>query len=403
MDDRRFDSLVKALAAGRSRRALFKGVFGLGGATLIGGALLADEADAARRPAPTQTPPKCPGQQTWNGLACACPSGLDRCGPDCCNASGIPDTPSYSECCDGACCYGHCYGEELCCEYPLVFCEAQNECCGPDQNQCCGSMGCCDHECCPVAGGAGACCEAPNAKCCAGDACIPADGCCTDEDCGSGCQTCQGHVCRDDNSQCAGCLACKEDQCVPDVTFCADDGDVCTDVVCNEDGSCSYPKDCTNATNCCDDAPACYAGTCNQSSGQCDFSELDCKNYPGSDPNFCCSTGEGQLCGDDGKCYVPCAETNESCESMACCDSGEKCYDIEGEASFCQECIGNGVPCGVACFACCGGTSYSFPPAPLVMFCGTCKPLGAICTGTGQCCDGVFCGPGVCIPDPTDL
>src|SRR5690606_10670056 len=121
-------------------------------------------------------------------------SSPDVCGPDCCSESvAFPNTAAYSECCDNACCFGHCYGEELCCQYPNVFCEAQNECCFPGMNQCCGSMGCCDHECCPVGEGGGACCEAPNSKCCAGDACIPADGCCSDDECAGGCQRCVGH------------------------------------------------------------------------------------------------------------------------------------------------------------------------------------------------------------------
>ena len=36
MDDRRFDSFAKALAEGKSRRTVLKGLLGLGGAALAG-------------------------------------------------------------------------------------------------------------------------------------------------------------------------------------------------------------------------------------------------------------------------------------------------------------------------------------------------------------------------------
>ena len=64
MDDRRFDSLVKSLAGGASRRAVLKGLLGLGGAAAVGGTLLEGPAEAARRPTPTPTPLRCPGNQT---------------------------------------------------------------------------------------------------------------------------------------------------------------------------------------------------------------------------------------------------------------------------------------------------------------------------------------------------
>jgi hypothetical protein len=63
---------------------------------------------AARRPAPTPRPVTCPGIQVWNGVACTCPGGLFKCGPDCCGAFG--------QCCDHACCGEGlvCGAEEIC-------------------------------------------------------------------------------------------------------------------------------------------------------------------------------------------------------------------------------------------------------------------------------------------------
>jgi hypothetical protein len=42
MEDLRFDSLVKAVAMGASRRRVLKGLLGLGGVSLIGSATLGD-------------------------------------------------------------------------------------------------------------------------------------------------------------------------------------------------------------------------------------------------------------------------------------------------------------------------------------------------------------------------
>ena len=53
MDDRRFDSLVKALAEGKNRRSVLKGLLGLGGAALVGSTVLEADSEAARRPTPT--------------------------------------------------------------------------------------------------------------------------------------------------------------------------------------------------------------------------------------------------------------------------------------------------------------------------------------------------------------
>ena len=63
MDDRRFDSLTRALAQGTSRRTLIKGLLGLGGIAAAG-VVVRNEgpAEAAVRRTPTPTPVRCPGQ-----------------------------------------------------------------------------------------------------------------------------------------------------------------------------------------------------------------------------------------------------------------------------------------------------------------------------------------------------
>lgn len=367
MEDRRFDALVKSLASGASRRSLLKGALGLGGAALGGGVLQERGADAARRPTPTPKPVSCPGAQTWNGTQCKCPTGLSECGPDCCNPTGIPDTPNYSECCDNACCYGHCYGEELCCEYPLVFCAAQNECCGPSDNQCCGSMGCCDHACCPAPGGGSACCEGDTPKCCPDDSCIPEDGCCTDADCGGGCQSCIGHVCTDDRSNCPngvdGCYDCVSDVCQKNTAYCSD-GDDCTSDLCSDEGFCSNPFSCTS-DSCCDDGDACTNNVCDTGSGVC------------SNPFYCTSDGccdSDHKC-KDGACVPKCVGDGSGCDSDDDCCEGS-CWDL---------------PTGGVCFVC----LPDFTPCAAIPVPGACD----------HCCNyamGVICSPiEVCWPEST--
>src|SRR5215207_3499312 len=137
MDDRKFDSLVKSLAAGSSRRSVLKGILGLGGAALAGGTLLDGESEAARRPSPTPTPVQCPGNQIPSGGTCVCPPAVPiKCGPDCCVTA--------AQCCDQACCQAgtQCVAEEICCPPPpgstLACLSAQGTCC---TTECVGTSG----------------------------------------------------------------------------------------------------------------------------------------------------------------------------------------------------------------------------------------------------------------------
>jgi hypothetical protein len=376
MDDRRFDTLTKALASGTSRRTLFKGLLGLGGVAAIGGALRDDGVDAARRPTPTPTPVRCPGQQVPVGGVCTCPPAVpEKCGSDCCNPAGIG--PVHSECCDNACCFGVCYGEELCCDFPLVFCEAVNECCGPEDNQCCGAEGCCDTACCPVADGSAACCEGDTPRCCGGDACIPADGCCTDDEC-PGCQSCENHICVDNQAECPGCTDCVNAECVTNNANC-DDGSACTSNVCNRDGSCTYNFNCNLAAGCCDDGSPCTNNVCG-TDGQC--------SYPFYCTSDACCTG-GQLCDEStGACFTPCAGEQQSCVDVACCAG--VCFGIpDVTPEICFSCIpstfeGIPVPCLGFCQYCC---NYDY-----LGFCVDCNPpLNSCQADPNSCCDGLCC------------
>lgn len=109
MDDRHFDTITKSLATIRSRRAMLKGLFGLGASAVTASSFMRRDAVAARRPTPTPKPDTCPLGQTFIDGQCTCSDPLEEtCGPECC--------PKHTtECCDNACCFGTCYSEELCC------------------------------------------------------------------------------------------------------------------------------------------------------------------------------------------------------------------------------------------------------------------------------------------------
>jgi hypothetical protein len=364
MDDRRFDSLAKSLAQGASRRTVLKGLLGLSGVAVASGGLLTGQARAARRPnTPTPAPIRCPGGQRASGNSCVCvDSNLSTCGPACCNDHVASGTQAYSECCDNACCHGQCYGEELCCAWPNLFCEAQNECCTPDKHQCCGSQGCCDTECCPAANGAALCCEGETPRCCAGDTCIPAEGCCSDAECG-GCQSCQDHICVDNSDNCVGCLDCQQGSCLADDASC-DDGDPCTIDTCNAaDGSCAHTFDCTLV----DDGSCCPGERCDATSGGCEPIVCAHIGEACTDPDDCCS----KVCtggGSGGRCI--CLPDGSLCESDAQCCEGGPCVRSDPTAQF--------------------GNCAS-----------VCNPVNAACATNGECCSTICSGAGncICLPD----
>jgi hypothetical protein len=222
MEGRRFDALTRALASGRSRRQLLKVALGMGGVSLGAAAVASTgdrETEAARRPTPTPRPPVCPGRQVPINGVCSCPLGNTKCGAECC-----PD--GKAECCDGACCYGSCYGEELCCPTGHVMCEGQcvAECCTSED---CPERSSCDSEthlcvCDPDCFG----------RTCGDDGCGGSCGSCgQNEDCVEcNCQCipqCEGRECGDDScgGSCGDCeqgLVCSGGQCIDCVPVCTE-------------------------------------------------------------------------------------------------------------------------------------------------------------------------------------
>lgn len=364
MDDRRFDSLVKALAEGSSRRSLLKGLLGLGGVAVAGSSLRESNVEAARRPTPTPKPPTCPGKQTPQGGQCVCIAppapGTQKCGPDCCNPTGVG--PLHSECCDNACCYGHCFGEELCCptdNYCPGANRAQDLCC-PDGERCCGA-GASGNVCVDLA--AGQCCST-------GDCGSPGPGECARE-CVAG--LCVPVVCSEGQICCEG--ACVSSQ---SFVACPSDPAGCCDLSAGE--------------NCCGAGGCCPGNLCNEIGGVCcEPGERACgtgENACCEPPLQCCGSGSASVCCQPGFCLG----------GNVCCSGGE-------------------IPCGSACCLSgqCNQESYQCcPPGTTPCVNGCCAPdpcEGVVCGSCEHCdaglcadnldftaCDSGYCRNGICHP-----
>ncbi len=426
LDDRRFDSLVKAVAAGASRRSVLKGMLGLGGAALVGSAALEPGADAARRPTPTPKPVRCPGRQIPQNGQCVCPGDVpQKCGPDCCTGNSVvAPNPGHSECCDNACCFGTCYGEELCCPTNQVAVGGQLM--PPIAVLCPGSN---------------VCCYAPNV--CVEDACQPPSHCETNEDCGD-CETCntQTGQC---NSLCTSqlpvcCVNGFGEYCIPEGETCCSSPSDCTepcsycndvvrycvdrcdgtDICCegtNGDDCCTADR-CVAGQGCCDEGSvACGGSCCNTAEHYC-TAEGQCECKPGTEPcselpGGCCPTGQCNAaftCCPDGT--SPCGSTccdraTETCDAAGSCVCQPGLIECSGECIEAQCCGTDISPCvargfNADCVACSSGTcawvntwqkcrttGTAFDGWCNGGLCLACIPYGSTgCTMDSQCCNG---------------
>ncbi|MGD9712110.1 MAG: hypothetical protein AB7V46_08610, partial [Thermomicrobiales bacterium] len=117
MDDKKFDSLAKLVGKGASRRTVFKGLFGLGGAAIAGG-VSSDGVDARGiGTSPTSSP--------VTTASCQLPRQL--CGGVCCDAG---------KCKDGHCCPNttDVWCGNACC--PNGLCTDDGDCCTAGQKVC---------------------------------------------------------------------------------------------------------------------------------------------------------------------------------------------------------------------------------------------------------------------------
>lgn len=341
MDDRRFDALTRSLASGQNRRTLLKGLFGLGGA--VASSTLVSGAKAARRPPPTPKPLSCPGQQTAVGGQCICEvpraPGTQKCGPDCCNPAGIG--AAHSECCDNACCYGACYGEELCCPYPRAFCPITGECC-PEGWTCCPDYGC-----------------------------ISPEQCCTAENCPL--QDCLAAVCPADH------FCAYVDNCLSGGAACCE-APICSRSDCLPDGNCADPvPDCRNGGP--DGADCCGDLTCNPNNGEC-CQPLTCASVPA----HTCPSNFPDGCGGVLDCSGVCDE-RLTCLGGGCANTSTTCY-----TSYCADSVLGACNQGSGG----GGVCINRLNGSLQCVSGVYSTTGQCgdCTSDADCLDpGDFCSP----------
>ncbi|HET9659156.1 MAG TPA: hypothetical protein VFP05_02425 [Thermomicrobiales bacterium] len=362
MDDRRFDALVRSLASGQSRRTVLKGLLGLGGLAAGAGVQVAD---AARRPAPNPTVPKCPGRQTWNGVICGCPTGSDQCGAECCD-TGV------SVCCDNACCHGECYGEELCCPAGRVVCDGT--CCASGEQ-------CCERN------GTGVCVPA-NVTCCASDA-----------DCASHVycdqlvahhSTCVDWICADSIQNCQGSDVCTSYGCLDGVCSASPILNCCeSDTECQAVDACT-PADCLD-THTCNAVSTCAEGTFCSTEGECirgagyctqiaDCRQYDYCAFPNGYPHDCV----------EGVCIVQFAKFClgiDNCYTYGCSNEGS----IHCTSEFIPGCCNEWNGCAPV-DDCTPGLCLANNTCNTVSNCGT----GEHCCDDGSCSQGGSCGPTGC-------
>ncbi len=173
MDDRRFDALARLFAGSTSRRAILKGVLGVGGIATIG-SLPLDAADAARRPRRRRN--------LGCALDCRPRAGMDApARPECPIAEPIV-VPTDRLSVVMAPAATALAGEEFCCPYPDQYCSVDGRCsgvCVENGQYCCPSGAACGDACCHDSE---SCCAAdPNAP-----VCRPVGACCFDTDCEDG-------------------------------------------------------------------------------------------------------------------------------------------------------------------------------------------------------------------------
>lgn len=399
MDDRRFDSLAKAFASGTSRRSMLKGILGLGGVVIAGSAALDRDVEAARRPTPTPRPVTCPGRQTWNGSHCACPDDAPvECGPDCCTEGKIPaGSPGYSECCDNGCCFGTCYGEELCC---------------PTNT--------------PAGGGApiasvcanGECCLLPNI--CTNGVCGAPSGCQNNDDCGD-CETCNPNtrqcnsLCTSDLPQCCVngfgqyCIPADE-TCCSSPSHCTEPCSYCNDVVrycvdrcegdeiccegASEDDCCTTDR-CVAGQGCCDEGFIACGGRCCRADVYFCNQQDDCECLPGTEAcgqvvGGCCPDGQ---CNEDGVC---CPGGTTACGSSCCDNTSQTC----GAESVCI-CASGWIECNGLCIEaqCCGADNAACAELGYDLQCVACvEGTCAAARNLENCGDGNrWCSNGQCL------
>ncbi len=443
MDNKRFDSLTKALASGQSRRSVIKGLLGLGGAAAVS-TVVADGTDARRRS--NITLPAAPTTTT----AAPCRAGFEPCTTNvtgcCAICSGNTPVTCGLECCasDDQCCDGECCGGDQLCVAKVLDCSnsrCEEICCDEDQicdGRCCNGTcfqpidelfgddddddddGGFDRACCPKSATFcpfmyddrfGVCCDGDTPVCCQDEngypICIREDQCCTASDCpeleGQGeeaCWNCRENTCvpvpRGDQGGCDDCFGCSGTQeCDPNPTV---NGETCGGGFGDDDDGGGV---CCGGVCCGGLEPACCTrddvSFCIDEATQCCLNR-DCDDSPKTCEKGICRKSD-QTCILRTEC-----EDNETC----CVNAPEPvCVDVTQQDVCCtsDDCDNGCLACeATVCVAQCDrDTCCTADEDRANWFClaeDECCPLDC---GGNACCDGVCCDAGQICVSPVDV
>jgi cysteine-rich repeat protein len=204
---------------------------------------------------------------------------------------------------------------------------------------------------------------------------VSGDGCdanCRFTACGNGIVT-AGESC-DDGNQHAGDCCSPTCQLEAAGTSCGEDGNECTNDVCDGQGACVHPNNnapCSDG-NLCNGADFCSGGACTVHAGNPCASEPVCQRacVQTSPIQYVCNVdpagtpcpADGQACTSDvcngfGLCTHPTAPNGTSCEDGNRCTTGDACV-----AGACQS--GSPVRCG-PCLTCDASSGACVPPGGL--------------------------------------
>jgi hypothetical protein len=407
MDDKRFDHLAKLVGKGASRRAILKGLFGVGGAAAAG-AVAPDDANArARISRPTIPPPPPPTTTSTTTTAAPCPVGQQQCPNStlCCPTGTCARSGNAAICCDGASGNGNVVCGLDCCDTDNQCCDG--ECCpdgtvclaqvfgeGPfvEEETCCLLEQACDDQCCD-----GTCFSPTGASTGVARECCPEGGTiCTSAVPGALC-------CAGDTPQC----------CVPDgvTRICIAEDACCTDLDCahlNDPASCQFGV--CSEQRVCETFDACPSLVCCGSSSCCAVGQECCPDTINGVPVFicidpttqCCTTDDCVESGFDRDC-VTCnidthacepANENTTCTEFECgiCQSGQ-CAPDESLCFACEQCSAE----FLRCVPDCRGSGCGCPQCQTCnQDTGVCEPL---CGADQHCCGGACFDVACCTID----
>jgi hypothetical protein len=335
---------------------------------------------------------------TGSGTACCSPYGCTNLGTElgyrCADPGPNPPgcTPNAGTCSvSGDCCDGFCVNNAcaLCLPDGNNTCTADAQCC----NGIC-SNGTCTSQCLP----SGARCTAGS-----GTPCCSPYGCanlgtelgyrCADTSgsCGVGGSACSGNtqccsgLCS--NSKCALCLPNENTTCTTDAMCCSGScvdtnangtPDTCKPQCVPQGGICTVSGDCCNGNVCAGTNGGLNAGTCEAPTATCANTNESCATLP------CCNTA--QVCDAATLlCHDPvqaCSNVSQGCATTACCPNlGLSCVETTCSQPYTTDCVAEGgtLVNNVSC-----GSPNATTPCTCEV--ATCNALGAGCSAASPCC-----------------